>query len=103
MGKSIVLSETKQTVLATLYLVGVRDIVIQDDNFAFWMVEGFFGPYSKKGFGGNFPFLGEDFSFFEEFIELENESDSRILSLYDLIKEFCPKYQYVLEYKPSED
>lgn len=96
------LPETKQVVLATLYLVGVRDIVIQNNNFAFWMVEGFFGPYSGRGFGGTFPYLSKDFSL-KEFTELWEKSNSDFLSLHDLIKEFCPKYQYVLNYDPNEE
>lgn len=95
MNKNIVLSETKQTVLATLYLMGVRKIIIQDNDLALWMMPEY--PSTSLGFGGNFPFLSEEFSF-EELRELGTR-----LILSDIIKMYCPKYLYVLNYDPFGD
>lgn len=94
MAKTIVLSITKQTVLATLYLVGVREITLQINDICIWMKEGYFGPYSKVGFGGNIPKITADFSF----DELE-EIFGTHFQLYDVINECCPQFQYVLKSK----
>lgn len=95
MDKNIVLSETKQTVLATLYLMGVRAISIQDNDLALWNIPEY--PSTCLGFGGNFPFLSGDFSF-EELREL-----GTYLILSDIIKIYCPKYLYVLNHEPFCD
>ena len=94
MAKTIVLSETKQTILATLYLVGVREIILQERDICICMKEGYFGPYSEVGFGGNIPKISEDFSF----DELE-ETFGTDFKLEDVIFKCCPQFQYVLKNK----
>lgn len=95
MDNNIVLSDTKQTILATLYLTGVREILIQNNDLALWMMPEY--PSTCLGFGGNFPFLSKEFSF-EELREL-----GTCLILSDIIKMYCPKYLYVLNYDPFSD
>lgn len=87
------LSEIKQGILLTMYLRGARKITIQTDDLVQIDKPDHFGC---THYGGNIPFLTEELSL-RELKENPSSPKNETFMLADLIREYCPKYSYVLD------
>lgn len=95
MTKANELSETKQAILATLYLCGVRSITITSDGMILWHS---FEVSSKDICSGFIPNTYKNFCFSE--LKVYSEKTPEYFKLENLIKEYCPNYLQVLQCKP---
>lgn len=87
---TIVLSETQQAILATLYYAAnIREIWIQERDMVLVTEEKSTSGVRKKAVK-NLSYNGEDFCF----TELRKLGVN--LRLETVIRDYCPKYQYLL-------